>query len=402
MQVEAAAGTFPDRPHYCPMICMECKMPPELPPEAIEDDATPTDPSALASDPTPSPDPATIPTVDPSESPELTAPPASAGARDAFAARYDVSEFSDDTTFVDAVASRLDQAHSDQPLIDLGRQFAPHAEQWPQFLEWQKEQAVGQAAPPADETPPATDEPASFEWDYPEPNENDLAFLERDPATGLYRPKQDWIVPPGTAERVNQQVTGQRTMAERLVTQFPSLVNEVTGPVIEGLRSELAELKAAFTTSQERQDSATYMQQRAADFYQHDEQGNPVIDQQTGQPALSPVGKAQQNAEGALRELGISDPAKLREAASLFVGLQQEAGRFEASNGNGQPAPAAQAAPQTGAQKRALFIRTTTQQHSPDRGGTIPDPTAPEGTMQNPSASFSEILDAEVAAGGGL
>lgn len=339
----------------------------------------------------------TTPEMDQPVTDQVTAPEPTQVAPQGFreqcadAMGWDTTDFADDDAFKAALSGSLEQLEGDRELVNLGRQFAPVASQWPAFQEWQQEQQAAQASAETATAEPAAAEVPAFEWDYPEPNDNDLAFLERDPATGLYRPKGDWIVPPGTAERVNQQVAGQRTMAERLVTQFPSLVTGVTAPIIEGLRTELSELKAAFTTAQERLDSQTYMQQHAGDFYQHDEQGNLVVDPQTHQPVLSPVGRAQQDAESALRDAGMTDPDQLRSVAEAFVSLQREAGRFESPNGKAaQPAanPSSQAV-QTGEAKRQFFIdRVTTNQHAPDRGGTIPDATAPDGATQNAGADI--------------
>lgn len=385
-------------------------MPIEVPPELVEETTTPPDLPATVPDPTLVPDPAPISTVDPTPESPPTDPvaPATPSFRDVFSEQgFDTSEFSDDAVLARQIATTLDRARDDQPLIDLGRQFAPHADKFPAFLEWQKQEATTQAAPPADGTPPAPDEPHAFEWDVPVIDERLARACEVDPRTGLYRPIEGLPVLPGTAEKLNETAATRAERADQILTQFPDLVTQVTAPAMAELKSEVAELKAALETTQERAESRAYMHERSAEFLQHDEQGNVVIDSQTGSPVLSTVGKAQHDAESAFRDSGVTDPGKLRQITEMWMTMRRESGHFTAgSNGNGQPTPTGKPTPPpatTGAQKRELFLdRVTKQQHSADRGGTIPDPTAPEGTLPNPDANFGDILGAVVAAGGGF
>ena len=177
------------------------------------------------------------------------------------------------------------------------------------------------------------------------------------------------------------------------------------------MKAELAELKAAFTSSQERLDAQDYMRKRADDLYQHDEQGKQVLNAQTGQPVLSPMGEAQQNAESALRDFDPHDPEQVHSYAEAFVSLQGESGRFESPNGNGagpvappaQPAasPSAQAAAAGQAKQQRFIDRVTTNQHAPDRGGTIPDATAPDGATQHAGADIDACF-AEAAREAGV
>lgn len=309
----------------------------------------------------------------------------------------DTSGFADDETFKTALETAIEQNESDRRLAELGRQFAPVATEFPAFLEWQKQQ---QSSPGSGPQAPedAVPEPPKFEWNVPALDPRLVQACERDPRTNMFRPIEGMPLLPGTAEKLNEIESTRGEMANRLLTEFPSLVNDVTAPIIDGLKSEIAELKAAFTTSQERQDSLDYERQRGNDFYQHDEQGNIVLSQ-TGQPVLSPVGESHRNVEQALMKTNWDDPADRRMVVESFLELQKKAkvGPFaEAAGANGQPAPQVTPVEQgvaAGEVKRRRFLERAIQdQRSTDRAGTIPDPTAPSISMQNADDDNRRII----------
>ncbi len=355
----------------------------------VLDDTPPTDadPFQAAPDAAPVPDQTIEPAAQPIVPAAIPDPQqSSVDPRDAFAAKgIDTSQFADGNAFVDTVIGMIDRSRDDQSMVALGQQFAPHAEQFPEFLEWQKQQAEVAKQAEAEAAPA---EAKKFAWEVPSLDPRSMQACDQDPRTGMFRVPEGSALMPGTAENLNKVQATREEMAGRLLTEFPSLVNEITSPLIDGLRSEISELKAAFGASQDRIDSERFQQDHAADFYQHDDKGQLVLDQGTGQPMLSPVGAAQQTAEETLRKIDWADPAQVRHVASLFVGQQKELGKFEApaAGANGQGTPAATPATTgvaAGEVKRQRFLdRVAPNDQSPDRGGSIPDATAPEGASQ--------------------
>lgn len=383
------------------------------------DDRTLTLPDTPPTDPAASPPP--LPSTTTAE-PVAAAPaaPAVPGLRERFTARgYDTSAFADDDAMFDEVLGKLETSNSEKELTDLGRQFAPYATDFPKFQEWQKQQQVATepatsddsasvaAATPAPAPADAVAEPPAFDWpDLPELDLRVVQACDRDSRTGLFRIAEGMPLMPGAAERLNEIQAQHTERAERLVTEFPDLVTGVMAQTIAELKAESAKLTAAMETSQARQDSLTYVQARGSEFYQHDEQGNQVVDPQTSQPTLSPIGEAQRMIVETLPQYDMGNPAHVRDLGEVILNLRKEAGHFTspaAANGQGQataaPAQAATGTPSQqavalGEGKRQLFLeRTVRAQQSPDRGGTIPDSTAPENVSQNADASFGEIID---------
>lgn len=367
-----------------------------------------TEPTSFALD-SPAPDATSSDQVQAAQSgssPPATPEPAQAAPafREQFGSfmGLDTSGFTDDDSFKTALSTALQENESERRMADLGRQFAPVASEMPAFLEWQKQQRQPSGQPsPALTAEPAAPEPELPEYDWSplaEPDPRLLRVCERDPNTGLYRAIEGHPEFSGTAAKLNEAEDRKASRADRLVNKFPDCVKEQVEPLISKLRSEIAELKAAFTTSQERQESREYRQQRAGDFYQHDDQGNIVLDPQTSQPLMSPVGETYQRIENTLGGLDLSKPEDMRLAVESYMELQKRAGVGPFANvagANGQrsvaPAPVPATGPAAGEVKRQQFIdRAIRDQRSSDRAGTIPDATAPEGTSQNPEDSFRQ------------
>jgi len=338
-------------------------------------------PEAEPTEPTEEPGFAEAVSGAPAAIPEPT--PAPPDVRQQFAdLGYDVSGFDDDKTFMAAVGDSLKEYHNSEPLIKLGRQFAPHASQFSEYLEAQK----APQTPPAEVAPQVSEEPPPFEWKVPQVNNEHLRVLSRNAESGL------WEAPPGlevqlgaVVQQANDAEMAQQSQAQRLLREFPDLVNQVSGPQISKVEKALAErlekLEEAWQQAQVQQEMRAYVDQRADDLFQKDGNGQFVIDRETGSRTLTPMGQALSENAAKLSEMGIDDPETIRLLADRLTRLQQLEGQFSDSTPKGD-----------GAQKKQLFLDT----HKRDQGeGAAPPVASDQAAPDTPRKFFSTEKEAE-------
>ena len=348
---------------------------------------------------------------------------------------YDTARFASDSDAVSALVATAQEYHNAQPMIQTGQRLAPYADRIDGWLRQESQSA----APPVTPAP----QPVGLAWDFPEYNPEWERNLRLDPETGRF-------AAPGTmpelapyAQKVNEYHDAVRQKGQRIVNEFPGLVQEVVRSSLPDIRKELGlgdSLEEAVATHVARelsrnraeQEAQQWRTQRREVFFELDPVGNHRLDQ-TGQPMLTPRGQAmlahltqaeQQfgwdhrdpigaqrirqyadamlAADEATGKFGPPSPASPSDPASPPAGTPLSPATVPAASGPAfphQPAPLSPA--QVGEVKRGEFLEKVAQaQYQASRDGTIPPDTLPERVEQNPDATLDQIFDDEARKAG--
>jgi len=317
-------------------------------------------------------------------------PPAPANPLELAAQRgYDVSGYQDPNQFVEDLLAGLQEYERSRPYVELGRQVAGSTEEIETYRRWKEDQDRQRQAP----EPPKEPE-SSWQWDAPEFDPGWRYLFDEN---GNLRPGAD----PALPDKVRRyQDWATRKQAEFL--QDPrSLITAAVGDElakrdaeIAALRQQVEHRQQAETRQQAQNELETYFDQHAAQVYQHNEQGQPLADPRTGQPVPQP--RAMEAYHGAA-EVARVDLQKQDEWSPEEVRAFTRA--FDLLLGNGaatpEPAPAAPTQPDSPnfrstyttspappmvpsgppRDSRGRFI--SPHDHTPERSGAVPDPTAP-------------------------
>ena len=322
-------------------------------------------------------------------------PPASAPAfslRDIASERgYDPKDFADDKALAAALFDRAEEYNQVQPIVQIGRQFAPYADKMGDFQAYMaaKEEETRAAAEEA--TKAAT--PPALEWRKAEYDPQWERFCEQDARTGMWSPLGGAPQFAAYAQKLNDVQEARRLNSQELVSDFPGLLDRYFAPRETSLKQTIIEearklVREEFAQRQQEIEAQAYIQLHAKDFYQCDATGNPVVGAD-GQPRLTPKGEAMAMHAQELRESGMNDPNRIRKYAEIAVAADEAAGKF----GPAKPQAAAVPVVVPPPEKKKLFLdRVTKNLRSPQRGGSIPDDTAPTGTQQNPSDDLDAVL----------
>ena len=347
---------------------------------------TPPAPAAVASPP-----PASEPDIAP-------APPASAGGgfslREIASQRgYDSTDFADEAALAAALFDRAEQYNQVQPIVEIGRQFAPYADKMGDFQAYMA--AKEEDARVAAEDAAKAAAPPALNWRKAEYDPQWERFCEQDARTGMWQPLGGAPQFAAYAQKLNDVQEARRLNSQELVSDFPGLLDRYFAPRETSLKQTIIEearklVQEEFAQRQRESEAQAYIQQHAKDFYQQDAAGQLMVGSD-GQPRLTPKGEAMAMHCQALAESGMSDPARIRQYAEIAVAADEAAGKFGAPVAPVAAPPVAVPAPAH--EKKKLFLeRVTKNQRSPQRGGSIPDDTAPAGTQQNPSADLGDVI----------
>ncbi len=309
----------------------------------------------------------------------------------------DPSGFDTDEALAGAMFSEIDTLQKNQAFVDIGRQFAPYAGQLTEFQKWQAEQAKA-----AEPTPPSEDTAPAFEWNAPEYNPQWEAMpLERDDR-GFFKAPAGMPEMASIAEKMNNY---RQFHAEKNASFFSNpqeLINAASAPGLAEMEKRLTESHRTYVDEKFAKQRAdiemnAYVQRQETELYQHDDGGKTLYDAQ-GQPMLSPKGQAMAEHATMLDTAGIKDPATVRQLLDICLQRDELSGRFSEST---PASPATPPSPPPLPVPRKVKQRFLNRMKDDNRAGSVPDPTAPEGShQQNPDANFGEILRQEAAAQG--
>ncbi len=196
----------------------------------------------------------------------------------------DLSPYEDDGAALSALLQAHRSLQERNYYADLGRRFAPHAEQLREFVQQRQAQRVQPPAPNA--------------WDPPEFNEAWLQQVERDPETGLVRSKAGYD--PQLAEKVQAHLDWQR--------KFIANPGATVGPMIEARARDLIE--ARFAEHQQRSQADQLVQSHSPWMFQ------ALPD---GRRQMTPEGLLYAQAARALWDSGLRDVRTLDAAATAAV-----------------------------------------------------------------------------------
>jgi len=304
----------------------------------------------------------------------------------------DPAGYESDESLAEAMFSTLDTLHQNEPFVKIGQQFAPYADKLSDFQAWQAEQT--KAAQP---TPTPAEETPGFEWDTPEYDPRWEAYpLERD-ERGFYKAPADLPAMAPYAEKMNAYQQDQRTKLTRILSDPQKLIQDAMGQELAALEKRTLEAaRAEFQGELAKQhadaEMNAYVQQQEADLYQHAADGQTLYDAQ-GYPQLSVKGRAMAEHANMLETAGVKDPKLVRQLLDICLERDELSGRFSTTT----PAPTTPTAPAIVPPTPQLAVpkakrRFLNRLSDNNRGGSVPDPTAPEGSQQqSPDATMADI-----------
>lgn len=348
---------------------------------------TPSAPASPAISPLPSPPPPPSPSPAPSPAPDSFSLRTYAQERG-----YDPNAFKDDQELAAALLQAADQYQQIEPLANIGRQFAPYVDRLGEFNEFIKAKEV-EAKAAAEEAQKKAAIPV-FDWQKAEYDASLEQYCKFNAETGRYEARHpDWSP---HARKLNEAIEARRQNSQRLVDKFPELLDQYYGPREAALREKiLAEalelVRKEFTQRNQQTATEQWIQEREKDLYVFDAGGKPIIDVE-GMPRLSPKGEALRAHAEDLSKSGITDPEKIREYAWRAVVADEASGKF------GAPAkPIAAPTPPAHPTNHKRFLDRFANrggeppQRLQQRGGSIPDDTAPRTNVINPSSDLMQI-----------
>jgi hypothetical protein len=217
---------------------------------------------------------------------------------------FDVSSYSSDDEFISDTETKYASNIQDEQ-----RRMHEDVQQKREFLE-----AKAPAAQPIPQERVAPRQGAQPEFDP------SWADLVEDDGSGRYvvRPEYIGSVSPEIAERVNNYVAFRQDRSN-------SLINDPVRTVLEaGLGHQIqnqinSTVKKALSSTNMRNQAADFVKENEAVLYLHDEStGQPKTDR-SGNPMLSPVGMALNQAHVTLRQKGMYDPVSRHQVAMQMV-----------------------------------------------------------------------------------
>ena len=296
---------------------------------------------------------------------------------------YDVSRFGEDVSDNDVMAHVVDRANiaeqyelqyeANRPYLQLGQQYAQHADAFRTFLAQQQ----GAPQPAAQPAPPSQVELPSLPELLPEE-----MFLLGQIRTGKTEAKE---VPLPTLARLEAYANAE-DQRNRLIAKDP------VGTLAPGLQERFdSRYPTREQVQQMFQDERNELYNRSVaasqdpHWYVHGPDGRPIRDPQTGQPKLSPYGVQYAQAHQMVSNYDPRNPAHVTQLIQMLVGSPpgiQPAG-------NGQPpvavAPIVPAAPAPAPVTPQKSFVEHAQQFGPQ-----PVPGTRAGDVTAPGTAFNE------------
>jgi len=308
---------------------------------------------------------------------------------------FDTSGFKDESEIAAALLRSAQQAAQNEPLADIGRQFAPHADKWGAFQEWQKGQEVEQQRVAA-ETAAAEKAKLPFEWRSVERDQSWEQHCERDPASGRFVAKTlDGLQ---YAEKLNAYEDAQKHNAQDLLTNYPEMTTQLVDSRLSAFEEKLNTLiderwEQKQTEASVTQSTDTWITEHAKDVFVLDATGNAVVGPD-GNERLSPKGEALRTHATELQASGMSDPAMIRDYAWRAVVADEAAGKLSSAVTSTPVIPPVVTPPTT---PNRFLDRLVGSQNgngqTQQRGGGIPDDTAPRSISASPGGDLRETCD---------
>lgn len=287
--------------------------------------ATPVEPtpapSAPSSAPSPAPTPSAAPSSAPSQGAARTVPGAAVAAPTATvspgtpASPFNLREFANqhipgvqtryqsDADLAKELIQAAIQAQRSQPYAQMGERFAPHAQQ---FEQWLAEQEKAKAAQAAQQT-----------QNWWQPPEYDPAWEKGvivDPATGRLVPLPG--NPVDLPARIEKYREFQRDMLHKLTKDPVGMMKDGLMPMIQQEAQRIVQEQLA--TVQANQYAQGYVGQNLGWLAQKDAQGQPMR-HPNGMPVLSPVGERFNHYVKQLQASGLRDPQMQAQVAERMV-----------------------------------------------------------------------------------
>ncbi len=296
------------------------------------------------------------------------------------------AQFSTEQELAGALFQAVDEYQTQQPFVNIGRQFAPYADKLDDFRKWQDEQ---QAPEPEPEPEP---EQNKWDWSAPEYDPEWERFVEMGD-NGLFQPLGGLAGAQVYADKLNQRRQWQQRTLNSFLDNPQPIVQQAVAADFASMRKELIdEAKQIVSDSFQKQTTQTEDERFWAnpDFYEVDANGNMQVGAD-GRAVHNKLGLAAGQYHQQYAQRSHWTDAEVKEAVMRDIDLDVANGTFAAAT---PPAAAPTAEPpspvtQPPAKKKRFLNRVRNN----NRGGTVPDPTAPAGTPQNPGDSMAEITN---------
>jgi hypothetical protein len=328
-----------------------------------------------------------------------TAPLAPTTLREQAAALgYDTSNYQDDAALLRGLTDSAAQQAQQAPYAQLGYQMAPYADKVPEFL-----QAQGQPAPAPEPEPQGFDAEQHFSglWNRPDYDPTWDRMVQMDSDTGTYvgiNPQVPLEVVQGVNKYADWMRGNQRTFFEE--NPYRTMYDAIREPLLNDMRQEM---ETAQQSQQQNQNIADFEQQNAQYLWQHDAGNQPVYDQMTGQPQMTPYGQRFYQNVDYYTQNGITDPQVLvheaAKSAHYDLLTAQQAQQQQDQQQQAQQQQQQQQPPPT-PQESFLDQALANSQHAPSAYSAASSPTPAPDPRSN--GDMDDFFSKAAAANGGL
>lgn len=291
----------------------------------------------------------------------------------------DASSFSSDEDAIESLVDLAGRYARSQDYVRYGEQVAPHWDKFQEFLEQQ--QASQPKAKPSSSGPEESEDPWS--WDAPE---FDPAWRYQVDENGNLRPGAD----PALAHKIAKYYSWREEAMGKLLQDPRRVILDATQKQFVDHRKQIEQevdrrVQQAIAQWESRHEVNQYIQQNMREFYVVDANGVVKRDPLSGQPVLTPKGKALSAYAQEARDLGLKDERAVRQYADKQLQADIKSGKF------GQPAQP-EAPKAKGEEKRATFLEEAlSPQRTVNRDGTFPDNPATEPPQSRMPRSTSAV-----------
>jgi hypothetical protein len=324
---------------------------------------------------TPSPAPESTPETLPTETPF--------SLRDHLSSQrnINVAQFKDDAEAADTLIASWERGQALDKELGPYKPYLPQIQQFfserEQYEAWKAQQQPGRPAPQPQVDPEA--------WDYKAPEfKPEWQYLRQE--DGTWREGVDPAVPQKYAQ-------AQQFLAQQVQDFFfkdpRAMIQRAMAGDLKTLREQIAEetrqaMTAEFAQRERHASAQAFWEQNKTKYGAFDDKGNPLVDPQTGGPALTPEGNMLANL---LQQFAyIPDQFRLQHATAI-VELARLRGDLGQPTGNGAPAAPGTPAAAPVAAKKQRFIE---HNREPERDGVAPpDPAA---SVVNPEAAWTRDI----------
>jgi hypothetical protein len=325
----------------------------------------------------------------PADAPEPTEQPTK-GWRDVLAEQgFNLPQDADDATIAQQIAQSYQQTYQQAQAAAQYRQQAAELQYRLQQHEFAQQQqwAAQQAAPPQQPEPKKPSKP-----EYNPAWEKDVVW---DAERGRYRGAHD-DVPYAVVEKYAAHKEWQRERLSKALEFDPDAYREeIKAQLQQEMQQQVQSVIQQVEQRQRHQQMSAVAQQilgaQKDQLFQTDATGNPIIDQFTGEPVLSPIGQQYHSIVLELNKRGYTNPQEKDYVANAILHYQ----RHVAGQQGQQPQP--QAAPPV-LDKRDQY-RNQVNGRTSNRTGSLTQ-TRKQSTPQNPNLSWMEMARAEAQARG--